>query len=59
MGGTSVPTLSVQVAAIGHKGVGAEAPPTSSGPRRMGFRLDAAHDLHESASPAQRMNEGE
>ncbi|WP_425480989.1 DUF6053 domain-containing protein [Lysobacter enzymogenes] len=60
VGGTSVPTLSVQVAAIGgHKGTGAEAPPTSAGPRGTSFRLDAAQDLYESASPAQRMNEGE
>ncbi|WP_354518157.1 DUF6053 domain-containing protein [Lysobacter enzymogenes] len=41
MGGTSVPTPSVQLAAVGHKGVRAEAPPTSAGPRRKGLRLDA------------------
>ncbi|WP_425479435.1 DUF6053 domain-containing protein [Lysobacter enzymogenes] len=39
MGGISVPTLSAQAAAIGHKGVRAEAPPTNSGPSSHGLPL--------------------
>ncbi|WP_425606290.1 DUF6053 domain-containing protein [Lysobacter yananisis] len=35
MGGTSVPTLSFPVAAIGHKSVGPEGPPTTA--RRSGL----------------------
>ncbi|WP_354521507.1 DUF6053 domain-containing protein [Lysobacter enzymogenes] len=31
MGGASAPRLSAQIAAIGHKSVGAEAPPTRAG----------------------------
>ncbi|WP_430539063.1 DUF6053 domain-containing protein [Lysobacter enzymogenes] len=40
MGGTSVPTLSAEVAATWHESVGAEAPPTiASAVVRVGFDL--------------------
>ncbi|WP_425606402.1 DUF6053 domain-containing protein [Lysobacter yananisis] len=41
MGGTSVPTLSAQIAANGHESVGAEAPPTRAG--RDAARLRPIH----------------
>ncbi|WP_428995134.1 DUF6053 domain-containing protein [Lysobacter enzymogenes] len=59
MGGTSVPTPSVQVVAIGHKGVGAEAPPTTIQPAPHRLAIGCSKRSRESTSPAQPMNEGE